>query len=114
MLVVAASGDHVAVTEAWGGSARPVFVSADAGENWNTVLLDPAEGNGRKLFVLSDDRLMLVQSVDFDAVSMLVSSTPSDWSQLEEHDDSDVHRLGSDSMVDAYQHGLVVNYVRSA
>ena len=41
VLVVAASGDHVAVTQPWGGSARPVYVSADAGENWNTVLLDP-------------------------------------------------------------------------
>ena len=66
MLVVAASGDHIAVTQPWGGDARPVYVSADTGENWNTVLLDPAEGNGRKLFVLSDDRLMLVQTSDFD------------------------------------------------
>ena len=111
LLVVAASGDHVAVTEAWGGSARPVFVSADAGENWNTVLLDPADGNGRRLFVLSDDRLMLVQTCDFmGTVSLLVSSTPSDWSQLEE----DVHSeslAGTNSMVDAYQHGLVVSYV---
>ena len=85
MLVVAASGDHVAVTQPWGGYARPVYVSADSGENWNSVLLDPDEGNGRKLFVLSDDRLMLVRTWDFMGTgSLLVSSTPSDWSQLEE------------------------------
>ena len=111
-MAVAATGDHVAVTEAWGGYARPVFVSADAGENWNTALLDPAGGNGRKLFVLSDDRLMLVQSVDFYAVSLLVSSTPSDWSQLEERRFRESF-AGINSMVDAYQHGLVVNYVLS-
>ena len=114
LLVVAASGDHIAVTQPWGGYARPVYVSADSGENWNSVLLDPDEGNGRKLFVLSDDRLMLVQTWDFMGTgSLLVSSTPSDWSQLEE----DVHSeslAGTNTMVDAYQHGLVVEYSQSA
>ena len=114
MLVVAASGDHIAVTQPWGGYARPVYVSADSGENWNSVLLDPDEGNGRKLFVLSDDRLMLVRTWDFMGTgSLLVSSTPSDWSQLEE----DVHSeslAGTNTMVDAYQHGLVVEYSQSA
>ena len=92
---------------------RPFFVSADAGETWNTALLDPADGNGRKLFVLSDDRLMVVRTVDFQAIGLRVSSTPSDWSQLEESGDSDEFLGGIRSAVDAYQHGLVVNYVLS-
>jgi hypothetical protein len=49
--------------------------------------------------------------------SLLVSSTSSDWSQLEEHDHSEFVVASMDaelrSMVDAYQHGLVVTYVRS-
>ena len=111
-LVVAATGDHVAVTQPWGGYARPVYVSADAGENWNSVLLD-SDGNGRKLFVLSDDRLMLVRTWDLMGTgSLLVSSTPSDWSQLEEDVRSE-SLAGTNSMVDAYQHGLVVIYARS-
>jgi hypothetical protein len=106
-LVVAASGDHVAVDEATADVARPVYVSADAGETWNTVLLDPAKGNGRTLFVLADNRLMLVDALDFEAVSMFVSSTPSDWSQLEEEFPP---MAGTYSTVGAFQHGLVVNY----
>ena len=88
-------------------------MSADAGENWNTALLDPADGNGRKLFVLSDDRLMVVVYDDMQAIGLHVSSTPSDWSQLEESGDSDAFLGGIRSIVDVYQHGLVVNYVLS-
>lgn len=69
LLVVAASGDHVAVTDAWGG-ATDVVVSADAGETWSTVVLDPADGNGRRLYVLADDRLMVVLSNDFQATGL--------------------------------------------
>ena len=109
MLAVAATGDHVAVTEPWGESARPLFVSVDAGENWNSALLDSADGNGRKLAVLSDDRLLLVQSVDFQAIGLRVSGTPSDWSQLEDSGHSG-YLAGIFSALDVYQHGLVVNY----
>jgi hypothetical protein len=113
LLAVAATGDHVAVTQPWGETARPVFESADAGENWDEVLLDRADGNGRELFVLSDGRLMLVQSVDVVAIGLRVSSAPSDWSRLEESGDFDGFLGGVRSSVDAYQHGLVVNYVLS-
>jgi hypothetical protein len=112
-LVVAATGDHVAVTQPWGGEARPVYVTADAGENWTTAVLDPAEGNGRKLFVLSDNRLMLIQTIDLYALSMLVSSTPSDWSQLDEDPPNVGAWDGTSSIIDAYQHGLVLNYSMS-
>ena len=61
-LVVAATGDHIAVTAVWDSEPGELFVSTDAGENWNTIALDPIYGNGRGLFVLSDDRLLLVTS----------------------------------------------------
>jgi hypothetical protein len=114
VLVVAATGDHVAVTNAWGG-ATDVVVSADAGESWNTVELDPADGNGRRLYVLSDGRLMVVLSMDYKAVRVLVSSSPSDWSQLEvsDHDGFESGFLAqTDSAVDVYQQVLVVHYDR--
>jgi len=115
LLVVAATGDHVAVTDAWGG-ATEVLVSADAGETWNTVVLDPADGNGRKLYVLSDDRLMVVLSVDNHTIGILVSSSASDWSQLEVSDHSGFQSgflAQTDSAVRVYQKGLVVHYDRS-
>jgi hypothetical protein len=114
LLVVAATGDHVAVTDAWGGATK-VFVSADAGETWNTVGLDPADGNGRKLYVLSDGRLMVVLSVDNYARGVLVSTSASDWSHLEGSDYSGFQSgflAASDSTVDVDQHGLVVHYDR--
>ena len=72
--MIAATGDQIAVTEAWGESARPVFVSADGGENWNTARLDAAGGNGRNLLVLSDDRLLLVESSDMQAIGLRVAA----------------------------------------
>jgi hypothetical protein len=112
-LVIAATGDHVAVTEAWtcipcsSDSVGELFVSADAGANWNTVSLNPAGENGRGLFVLSDDRLMVVMSGDGDAERLLVSSSASDWSQLEESDYSEVLGAGRTTF-DVYQQGLVM------
>ena len=95
-----------------GRAHPPCLVSADAGENWNTVPLDPAEGNGTKLFVLSDDRLMIVQSGSTSAPSACSSQahprTGHNW-----RNSVPFQVLGVDRrMVDAYQHGLVVNYVR--
>ena len=113
-LVVAATGDHVAVTSSWEG-ATDVFVSADAGESWNTVLLDPADGNGRKLYVLSDGRLIAELSLDNNTIGILVSSSASDWSQLEvsDHSGFDSGFLAQTySGVDVYQPGLVVHYDR--
>jgi hypothetical protein len=43
-LVVAASGDHVAVTAKWDSEPGELFVSADAGATWNTFALSPAYG----------------------------------------------------------------------
>ena len=114
LLVVAATGDHIAVTDAWGG-ATDVLMSADAGETWNTVVLDPADGNGRKLYVLSDDRLMVVLSNDNHTIGILVSSSASDWSQLEvfDHSGFDSGFLAqTDSAVLVYQKGVVVHYDR--
>jgi hypothetical protein len=115
LLVVAATGQHVAVTNAWGG-ASDVFVSADAGETWHTVVLDPADGNGRRLYVLADGRLMVVLSFDVFTIGVLVSSSPSDWSQL------DASAFGFDpgvlaqvhSSVDVSQQGLVVHHERDS
>jgi hypothetical protein len=114
LLVVAATGDHVAVTNAWGG-ATEVFVSANAGGSWDAVVLDPADGNGRRLYVLSDDRLMVRLSVDYYAIGVVVSSSPSDWSQLEVSDHSGFQSgflAESRSGVDVYRQGLVVHYDR--
>jgi hypothetical protein len=85
VFAVAASGDHVAVTEAWGENARPVFVSADAGETWEVVPFD-AEGNGRQLYVI-DERLVLAVSWDAYLQDVFVSNSASDWSRLEEIED---------------------------
>jgi hypothetical protein len=94
-LVVAASGDHVAVTARWDPNPGELFVSGDAGENWDTVALSPIYGSGRGLYVLSDDRLLLVSSRELGAGSgkvsegwivsktLRVSSSASDWSRLE-------------------------------
>ena len=93
VLAVAASGDHVAVTEAWGEAARPVFVSADAGETWDVVPFD-AEGNGRQLYVI-DEQLVLAVSWDAYLQDVFVSNSASDWSRLEEIEDlttSEVNR----------------------
>jgi hypothetical protein len=109
---VAATGDHVAVTEASGESDRPVFVSADGGENWNTARLDAADVNGRQLYVLSDDRLMVVLFSDLQAIGVLVSSSASNWSHLEVSDHSAV-LAGSRSIVGGFQQGVVMSYVLS-
>ena len=93
VLAVAASGDHVAVTEAWGESVRPVFVSADAGETWDVVPFD-AEGNGRRLYVI-DEHVVLAVSWDAQLQDVFVSNSASDWSRLEEIEDlttSEVNR----------------------
>jgi hypothetical protein len=91
--VAAATGDHVAVTAMWDSEAGDLVVSADAGENWNTIALDPIYGDGRGLFVLSDDRLLLVSSRELGEASgrpgqvvaktLRVSRSAADWSQLE-------------------------------
>jgi hypothetical protein len=115
LLVVAATGDHVAVTEAW-GDATEVSVSNDAAETWSTVLLDPHDGNGRKLYVLSDDRLMVVLTMEAYAVGVLFSGSPDDWSQLEVPDDDSRFQPAflavAGGVIDVYQHGLVVHYDR--
>ena len=61
-----------------------LLVSDDAGANWNTVPLDPADGNGRGLFVLADGRLMVAMYEDLPTKNLLVSSSASDWSRLVE------------------------------
>ena len=73
-MVVAASGDHVAVTQPWAEVARPVYVSADAGENWNPSC-SIRRGERGKLFVLSDDRLMLVGTWDFGPAAARLKHT---------------------------------------
>ena len=91
-LVVAATGDHVAVTAKWDSEPGELFVSADAGATWNTFALDPAYGSGRGLFVLSDDRLLLVSSSVLGeptgrpgttvTETLRVSTSAADWSHL--------------------------------
>ena len=86
MLVVAATGDNVAVAQRWDpGVDQRLFVSADAGETWDVVPVDTA-GNGRLPFVM-DERLVFAACVDFHFVGLFVSNSASDWSRLEEIDD---------------------------
>jgi len=78
-------------------------------------VLDPADANGRRLYVLSDDRLMVVLSLDKKTIGILVSSSASDWSQLEVSDHSGFESdflAQTHSRVDVYQQGLVVHYDR--
>jgi hypothetical protein len=109
LLVVAATDDHLAVAEAWEPSG--LVVSTDAGKNWNTVPLDPEDGNGRRLFVLSDHRLMVVMSQDAEASVVRVSSSALDWSQLEESGGVFSELLSAfRTTVDVYQSGMVVHH----
>ena len=68
-MLVAATGDHVAVTKPWTGFDDPhdvfVYVSADAGDNWTTVPIASAGLNGTEIFVLADQRLIVVLALDY-------------------------------------------------
>ena len=92
LLVVAATGDIVAVAARWvmSGVDHRLFVSADAGESWDVVPVDPGRGggveNGRRLSVM-DERLVFAVSSDSYLIDVFVSNSASDWSQLEAIDD---------------------------
>jgi hypothetical protein len=122
-LVVAATGDHVAVTAQWDPSPGDLFVTSDAGEHWSTFALDPAYGNGRGLFVLSDDRLLLVSSRELGegagssrrgtivTETLRVSSSAADWSQLKRSTGTISQVVAvSDSAVEVNQQRIVVVY----
>jgi hypothetical protein len=118
LLLVAVSGDRVAATIAWGrfNASRKLFVSADAGDNWTTVPLEDPTGhngstgiNGAELFVLADHRLVVAVASDYYTQQVLVSSSASDWSQLEDSS----YEPPDWSHVDVNQQGILANYGRS-
>jgi hypothetical protein len=84
ILSIAADGDRIAATFAWPPNAdRHVYVSSDAGKSWSTATpFDPA-GNGAHLYVLADQRLVLVWSTDPYPSQLLASAGP-DWLRLED------------------------------
>ena len=112
MLGVAATGDHLAVTLPWTGFDNPhdvfVYVSADAGDNWTTVPIASAGLNGTEIFVLADDRLIVVLGMDFYSETVLVSNSASDWSRLEDSG----YEPAEHSHVDVNEQGILVNYGR--
>lgn len=83
-LSIAADGDRIAIASAWSSNAdRFVYVSDDAGLTWSVVTVaNPSGGNGVRLYVLADKRLMLVRSLDVHPYEILVS-TAGDWTTLE-------------------------------
>ena len=109
-LLVAATGDHVAVTQPWTGFDDPhdvfVYVSADAGDNWTTVPIASAALNGTEIFVLADQRLIIVLALDHYSERVLVSNSASDWSRLEDSG----YEPAEHSHVDVNQQGILVNY----
>ena len=111
-LLVAATGDHVAVTQPWTGFDDPhdvfVYVSADAGDNWTTVPIASAGLNGTEIFVLADQRLIVVLGLDYYSERVLVSNSASDWSRLEDSG----YEPAEHSHVDVNQQGILVNYGR--
>ena len=86
-------------------------MSDDAGENWNTVPLDPADGNGRGLSVLSDGRLMVTMYLDLPATRLLVSSSAVGLVATGSGPELFSEILASvRSRVEVYQDGTVLHY----
>ena len=84
LLSIAADGDRIAVTEAWSyENNRSVYVSGDAGLSWSIVPLTNPEQNGSHLYVLDDERLLLVRSNDAYATHLFVSAG-TDWTRMDE------------------------------
>ena len=89
-LLVAASGDHVAVTIAWDGCDDPQTCTCSCPPTLVTTgRRSPSlrqASTGRRLFVLADHRLIVVLTLDWYAERVLVSNSASDWSQLQDVD----------------------------
>ena len=85
-----------------------MYVSADAGDNWTTVPIASAALNGTELFVLADQRLIVVLALDYYSETVLVSNSASDWSRLEDSG----YEPAEHSHVDVNQQGILVNYGR--
>ena len=83
-LKVAADGEHVAATTGGLSDGAVIYVSNDAGQTWTTATnaAELGQGNGARLFVLSDGRLALLWSFDASPHDVLVS-TGFDWNELE-------------------------------
>jgi photosystem II stability/assembly factor-like uncharacterized protein len=110
LLSVAASGDHVAVTDFWGpfgSTPQTVFVTSDAGTDWRSVPLDQGKSeNATEVFALPDGRLVVATGVDPYVQRLFVSTSASDWTQLDESPYEPDRR----SHFDVNQQGLAVNY----
>lgn len=84
ILSIAADGDRIAATFSWPPNAdRNVYVSSDAGKTWSTAASSPSSGNGAHLYVLADQRLVMVWSTD-PYPSQLLASTGPTWLELED------------------------------
>ena len=95
--VIAAAGDHVAVTGGPPGEGR-IFVSSDAGKLWQVATPSSPTGdatavapltnispeNGTWLFVLSDNRLVISFTTDPYSQRLFVSASATDWTHVEE------------------------------
>jgi hypothetical protein len=89
LLEIAAEADRLAVTHSWEGERETargkLYLSDDAGRSWTSQLPAEPVGNGAHLYVLADERLVLMWSVDNSPRQLLVS-TGSDWAALEKVD----------------------------
>jgi len=109
LLSIAADGDRIAVTDAWWYDGRDVYISGDSGLNWSTVAVaNPTRNNGSHLYVLADQRLLLVRSDDLSTSKLLVS-TGADWTTLEA--DLQAIRATGGRWVDVNRDGIVSVYV---
>lgn len=86
LLEIAADGDRVAVISSWDPErARDqLYISDDAGRSWTPAPSEPG-GNGARLYVLADGRLVLMWSIDHLPQQVLVS-TGTDWAALQQLD----------------------------
>jgi hypothetical protein len=109
-LSIAAEGDRVAIVDSWGSPkavARDMYISADAGSSWSTVTVANPGINGSHVYVLADQRLLLVQSNDPYTVQLVVS-TGSDWTKLEP--DAQASEVSAGTWLSVNRAGIVARY----
>ena len=109
LLSIAAEGDRIAVTDAWWYDGQNVYISSDSGLNWSTVTVaNPSRNNGSHLYVLTDQRLLLVRSDDTMTRKLLVSAG-ADWTTLEA--DLQATEATRGVWVDVNRDGIASKYV---
>jgi hypothetical protein len=84
-----------------------MYISADAGSSWSTVTVANPGINGSHVYVLADQRLLLVQSNDPYTVQLVVS-TGSDWTKLEP--DAQASEVSAGTWLSVNRAGIVARY----